>query len=241
MKAAQVLILLLITGIFFSCNSKPDGGMLIKPRLFKQWHITGYLKGISLITDDGKKRIDELLKTELYDCFECNNRSNEKKDICTCKELFDYGDEYYSMTGGSDQNRRFSSMKMDCEALRVLFSVKPSKISFIKDVKLDEYIVDLLPGSLCCGNKNMECAATLRQEDKIVASNVDNNFLEFKGYIFSHLLTPVAYGDFNEDGYEDMMFLYSISAIEGHGDYTDKLVICTKLETNGDLKILSVF
>ena len=241
MKAVQFLILLLITGIFFSCNSKTDGGILIKPKLFKQWQITGDMKGMSVIEDGGRKRIEELLKTELYNCFECENRNKEKRDICTCKELSDYGDECYSITGGSNENRRFSSMKMDCQALNILLSVAPSRISYIKDLKLDEYIVDLLPGSLCCGDKKMECAATLRQEDKIVALNVDNNFMEFKGYIFSHLLTPVAYGDFNEDGYEDLMLLYSNSAIEGHGDYTDKLVICTKLEINGDLIILSVF
>ena len=128
----------------------------------------------------------------------------------------------------------YQLMAVKCKFLTLLVRARPSKISFVKDVKIDEHFIKSLPKSLAFITSTSEL-------DKIMAQTSTSKLGEVSRVLSviprvhktaevtvpggMQIVTVVAMGDFNQDSVEDILLLVSNSSLDGTYSVSNTVVI----------------
>jgi hypothetical protein len=133
-----------------------------------------------------------------------------------------------------------------CDVVKLLLKAKPSRVSYVGDLKMDRTALDLLPPSIADmpdDDARLERAAkaglSLRQylpKLKILAG--DPGHLRISEVESMYDIEIVGYGDFNGDGFEDVLLSRGSYATHGSMHVYDT-VILTRTKPTGLLSIIA--
>jgi hypothetical protein len=140
----------------------------------------------------------------------------------------------------------YQLMSVKCKLLTLLAKATPSKMSFVKDVKVNEVFIKSLPKSLAYITSTSEF-------DKIMAQTSTSKLGEVSRVLSvmlrahktaevrvpggMQIVTVVAMGDFNQDSVEDMLLLVNNSSLEGTYD-TSNAVVITRMKAGENFQIV---
>lgn len=140
--------------------------------------------------------------------------------------------------------------KDQCDATMLILAAKPSRVSYVKNFRLDETVLDSLPPSLSFtpfGEHERAANAAERQglswkkfKPGLKLLKKGANWITVEEPGESRIdLEIKSFGDFNEDGIEDILVFKSDSAIGGtfNAHYP---IILTRLTARGPVKAFDV-
>ena len=206
-----------------------------------RWTSEIKIKSLDEIEGIFNKSID-MSKAGTNSSLELTGKNNEKITVVTCNEYFGLKDKgYYART--TYDIAMESWFQEGCEVLKLLSDAKPSEISYLSEFRLSVDAVNILPptfGFQVSGD-NTDKAEKLAREGKkfidydkdIEVKMEDNDTISIEGEGYNGKLSLLAWGDFNGDGIEDLMFnvYYHTSGSYSHNGFQ----WVTKLSENAEI------
>jgi hypothetical protein len=133
----------------------------------------------------------------------------------------------------------YQLMAAKCKLITLLVKARPSKMSFVKDVKVDEHFIKSLPKSLAYITSTSELAKIMEQPSISKLGEVSrvlsvipraHKTVEVEVPGGMQIVTVVAMGDFNQDSVEDMLLLVNNSSLDGTYSASNAAVITRRKE-----------
>jgi hypothetical protein len=163
-----------------------------------------------------------------------------------CVELERLAEEGYEGRGSHGYWLRQYQQAV-CGAIALLKQAAPARESFLRDFRLDEDAIHVLPAMVDISPScDMFCRQRVANERRIPLSVFEPVFrvtvtsdeeIEIRTVGFETDLTILARGDFNADGLDDMLVLASGGATEGTGAWAD-IFLLTREATGAVLTVL---
>lgn len=178
--------------------------------------------------------------------LELTNENGEKVKVTTCKEYWDYKEKGYRPYTTYDRAMESWFIKT-CDPLKYLKGAKPSRVSYVTDFDLTKNPLQILP---CTLDLNLSGDEVKKAKELIAkgltwkdftpnktAEIIDKNEIKLEDEGSITWITFSAFGDFDNDGIEDI--LLDVSHKVKDGSYADHgHSILTRLEKNGALMVL---
>ncbi len=140
----------------------------------------------------------------------------------------------------------YQSMAVRCKLLTLLVKATPSKISFVKDVKVDEHFIKSLP-------KILSYITSTSEFERIMADTSTTKLGEVSRVLSvmpkehktaevtvpggMQIVTVVAMGDFNQDSVEDILLLVNNLTLDGTYS-ASKAVVITRRRADENYQIV---
>lgn len=173
-----------------------------------------------------------------------------QRAIRTCADYARAKKDGWSDEANTYERSTESFFKDQCDVPQLVLAAKPSRVSYIKNFKLDEAALDLLPPSL---------STTPVGELEQAADEAERQGLSWKRFnpglkirdkyadgmeveepdVATVSLEIKAFGDFNGDGIEDVLLFKSMHAIGGTARYYEP-VILTRVTAGGPMKAFGI-
>lgn len=176
--------------------------------------------------------------------------TGRQREIRTCADYARARKNGWSDSANTYERSTEAFFKDECDVALLVLAAKPSRVSYVRNFKLDEAALDLLPPTLSwilSGEEEQAADDAERQglswkkfkpELKTVGKSTDWMAIEEPGEARISLEIK-AFGDFNGDGIEDVLLFKSTNAIEGTFRYYEP-VILTRTADGRQLKVLKV-
>lgn len=176
--------------------------------------------------------------------------TGRQREIRTCADYAHARKNGWSDSANTYERSTEAFFKDQCDVALLVLAAEPSRVSFVRNFKLDEAALDLLPPSLSWILSGEEEQAAddaehqglswkkFKPELKIRGKYLNGMTVEESGAAIIDLEIK-AFGDFNGDGIEDVLLFKSTHAIEGTFRYYQP-VILTRIAAKVPLKAFEV-
>ena len=121
----------------------------------------------------------------------------------------------------------FTFLCLQCEATSLALTTGHGAKNFLKSIKFDNSFADILPSEIAFGQET-PTRKTWREVTSVSLIEDTKTFLYFKGQDFGYYLYPIAFGDFNSDGYEDIIILVHTFSLKGNYVNNEAYVLSRK-------------
>jgi hypothetical protein len=110
-----------------------------------------------------------------------------------------------------------------CDLVRLVLSAKPSRVSYLADLKLDASALAVLPPSIDDFNENSDAVTKAEKAGRslkqfnpaLKVADADPGKFAVQDETSRYVLEIVAYGDFDGDGVEDVLLFQGSYAVGG--------------------------
>ena len=206
------------------------------------------LSSISALDARMARPLDAPLNVRRYPSREdlLNDRNVETTTIANCVTYLDLTKKGFQAPKNQDWQYQLS-LGAECNALDLLRTAKPARVTYLKTFRLNKSAVNFLPPR--CGpvvskeNATKITAAEERglswkQYERITRIQVQKTGeLEVEGDYWEVVLDLYARGDFNGDGVEDIL-LRKDDSLRGGSYATTSLLLLTRFKEGAVLKVL---
>jgi hypothetical protein len=224
---AILFIVALSSALMFGCASIAaalDGNFLFG------WELPSYFK-----TQETKRDAKSLLASKWNDSFQVRKPGESLVyNVQSCSDYFRVREKNAEPISDLDLPV-YSYMCLQCEATSLALGAKKGDDQYIRNLKLDETLADVLPSEIEFG-QDVPKGKTWKEVSGVKFVEATKTYLSFKSLSFGYRLYPIAYGDFNSDGLTDLMIILQSYALDGN--YT--LSSCFVLTRTSKDKLLQV-
>lgn len=109
----------------------------------------------------------------------------------------------------------FTFLCLQCEATSLALTANHGKKNYLKSIRFDDSLADILPSEIGFGQE-IPAGKTWREVAGVSFVENAGVFLYFKSPVFGYYLYPIAFGDFDSDGYEDIIILVHTFSLKGN-------------------------
>jgi len=198
------------------------------------------------ITSNNVADIKTMLKKDWYSAVNVKSlkQPGSTYAIKSCTEYFKLSDKTLT-TVRENESSAFTEFALMCEAAKVIIEAKPSKLSFLDDLKFDKQLPNKLPKQIAMVISTTE-SKKLNANSKLVSwADVNKinkvNIINNVKAIYHHQgsaqeIELMAKGDFNGDGIEDML-ISSRDSVVGGSYSALRVYQVTKLNNQAGLEV----
>lgn len=213
-----------------------DSGYSIK--WFKGFDLELYVRGEK--PPETMADIQRLFQSTWEDGFEAEGEK-EKRDVRSCRQFFSAKKDNLYPQANIDRGP-YSAVGLYCIAAQLIIDAKPAHKSFIENLKLDGSIGKYIPADaeyIISDEQPRHTKGNWADVEKLkyVKMFKDKEIL-FSSQDADHSVRPIAVGDFNNDGVQDILLLISHSVKEGT-HFEKYLYLLTRFGPDDVLKTLN--
>ncbi len=189
--------------------------------------------------------IAQLLKAKWYGTFDVSafKKSGSERQVKNCEEFFIALDKDMKTVKGYELYY-YTYLGLQCHTARAILEGKDAKRSYLTDFKFDESVIDVFPPDLADlvseemikkvrNNKDINTLSkALRQISQLASIQVENEHeVVVRAIGGQKIIKLLAKGDFNNDGFEDIIVQTKNSIVQGTYKSTS-LFLLTRKNTN---------
>ncbi|APR67378.1 hypothetical protein CN03_10830 [Thalassolituus oleivorans] len=249
-------LVLLISGLAIGCSAANDGisdredGEYSTPTLAAQWTDAFVLPG--LLADDvmtvSQQDIQTLFTKKWYASIDVKNTLKQGiSTLSSCEMYFNNKTSDLRAIRDNEQSA-FLELTSACEAGRLISNAAPSSKTYLPKQIISNDIASQLPKNLAFVTSKSEWKSVMTNASKQYWADI-NTIVEFErlsDYQAAYLsdggkqvLSEIARGDFNSDGYEDVLLKIEDS-LEG-GSYSNIRLFGLTITVEGKWRLLAQY
>ncbi len=215
------LISFIFAIVLSDCASAMDSDVMF----LKGWELPKYL----VTKDESRKDISSLLKLSWEDSYPVKLKgSSNVLTISSCADYFKVKDNTPKPVSSLDFPP-FTFLSLQCEATLLASTAPRSKKNMLNSIEFNDAFADLLPSEIEFG-QDIPSGQTWREVSRASFIKDEGAYLYFKGPDYGYHLYPIAFGDFDSDGYMDLILLIKTFALQGNYIHNAAFMLSRKEE-----------